>query len=114
MDLTPLRSSRQFRVFFAGGFITQLGSMVTYVAIPFQVAELTDSYIAVGLIGLAELIPLVLFGLYGGSLADRVDKRRMVLVGEAAALMLSAANLLTTVLTDQISTAPSGNRYAPI
>lgn len=98
MDLTPLRSSRQFRVFFAGGFITQLGSMVTYVAIPFQVAELTDSYIAVGLIGLAELIPLVLFGLYGGSLADRVDKRRMVLVGEAAALMLSAALAINALL----------------
>lgn len=98
MDLTPLRTSRQFRVFFAGGFITQLGSMVTYVAIPFQVAQLTDSFIAVGLIGLAELIPLILFGLYGGSLADRLDKRRVVLAGEAAALLLSATLVVNALL----------------
>mgnify|MGYP006201589611 CR=1 FL=1 len=65
----------------ASAAVTSLGSMVTYVAIPFQVAELTDSFLAVGLIGLAELVPLVIFGLYGGSLADRID-RRILIVGE--------------------------------
>jgi len=82
MDLTPLRTSPAFRIFFSGGLITSIGSMVTYVAIPFQIAQITGSYVAVGLIGLAELLPLVVFGLYGGSLADRVDRRRMVIVGE--------------------------------
>lgn len=97
LDLTPLRENRQFRLLFAGGLVTSLGSMVTYVAIPFQVAQITGSYVAVGLIGLAELVPLVVFGLYGGSLADRLDKRRVVLAGEAAALVLAgvlAANSL--------------------
>ncbi|MFM8773471.1 MAG: MFS transporter, partial [Actinomycetota bacterium] len=85
MDLTPLRTSPQFRLLFAGGLVTSLGSMVTYVALPFQVAELTGSFVAVGLIGVAELVPLVAFGLYGGSLADRLDKRRLVIAGEIAA-----------------------------
>lgn len=90
MDLTPLRTSPQFRLLFAGGLVTSLGSMVTYVALPFQVAELTGSFVAVGLIGVAELVPLVVFGLYGGSLADRLDKRHLVIAGEIAAFVLAA------------------------
>jgi MFS family permease len=88
MDVTPLRRSRPFRLLFAGGSVTSLGSMITYVAIPFQVAQLTGSFIAVGLIGLAELLPLIVFGLYGGSLADRLDRRRVVIVGEVGAGVL--------------------------
>ena len=85
LDLSPLRNSRDFRVLFTGGVITSLGSMVTYVALPLQIAQLTGSYIAVGVIGLVELVPLVVFGLYGGSLADRIDRRKMVIAGEIAA-----------------------------
>ena len=88
VDLTPLRTSPDFRRLFASGLVTAIGSMVTYVAIPFQVAQLTDSYIAVGLIGLCELVPLVVFGLLGGSLADTVDRRRMVLATEAVSCVL--------------------------
>ena len=47
-----------------------LGSMVTYVTLPFQIKQLTGSYIAVGLTGAVELIPLIIFGLYGGALVD--------------------------------------------
>ncbi|MFM9135680.1 MAG: MFS transporter [bacterium] len=100
IDLSPLRSNPQFRVLFTGGLITSLGSMVTYVAVPFQVAQITGSYVAVGLIGLAELLPLVLFGLYGGSLADRLDKRRVVLAGEAAAFLLSATLCVNALLPE--------------
>ena len=50
MDLTPLRQSRDYRLLFFSGVVTYLGSMITYVALPFQVAHLTDSYLAVGLI----------------------------------------------------------------
>ncbi len=85
LDLSPLRNSRGFRTLFTGGVITSLGSMVTYVALPFQIAELTGSYVAVGVIGLFELVPLLVFGLYGGSLADRIDRRRMIVAGEIAA-----------------------------
>ena len=85
VDLRPLRAPGPFRLLLASGLITAIGSMVTYVAIPFQVAELTGSYLAVGVLGVVELIPIVVFGLYGGALADRVDRRRMVLWTEAGA-----------------------------
>jgi MFS family permease len=98
IDLTPLRTQPAFRRLFIGGLVTSLGSMVTYVAIPFQVAELTDSFIAVGLIGLVELVPLVVFGLYGGSLADRVDRRILVVGGEIAAGVLVCVLALNAFL----------------
>ena len=47
MDIRPLRHSRDFRLLFVGGSVSFVGSMVTYVALPFQVAELTGSYVAV-------------------------------------------------------------------
>jgi MFS family permease len=97
IDITPLRTQPAFRRLFIGGLVTSLGSMVTYVAIPFQVAELTDSFLAVGLIGLAELLPLIFFGLYGGSLADRMNRRTLVVVGELGAgvlVLILAVNAL--------------------
>ena len=58
--------------------------MITYVALPFQIKELTNSYIAVGLMGAVELMPLIVFGLYGGVLADKIDRRKMILYTEIA------------------------------
>ena len=98
LDITPLRQSRDYRFIFASGLITFLGSMITYVALPFQVAELTGSFVAVGLIGLFQLVPLVVFGLYGGSLADSVDRRTMVLCTELAAGLLITALLVNALL----------------
>jgi MFS family permease len=72
--------------------------MFTYVALPFQVKELTGSYLAVGLIGLVEIIPLVVFGLYGGVLADHMDRKRMIWVTEFAALFLSTILLINSLL----------------
>jgi len=63
--------------------------MITYVALPFQIKELTNSYIAVGLMGAVELIPLIVFGLYGGVLADRVDRRKMILITEFALMIMT-------------------------
>ena len=53
--------------------------MVSYVAIPYQIYTLTGSNFAVGAIGLVELVPLIVFGLYGGALADHVDRRRLLI-----------------------------------
>ena len=64
--------------------------MITYVAVPFQIKELTHSYLAVGLSGLVEILPLIIFGLYGGVLADAVDRKKMVWATEAASLILTA------------------------
>ncbi|MBI1349853.1 MAG: MFS transporter [Actinomycetales bacterium] len=100
LDITPLRTSRNFRIVFASGLITYLGSMITYVALPYQVSQLTGSFVAVGLIGLAELGPLIIFGLYGGTLADRVDRRLMVLATETTAALLVGVLLLNSLLPD--------------
>jgi MFS family permease len=95
VDLTPLRQSRDFRLLFWAGTVFYLGGMVSYVAVPFQLYKLTGSNFAVGAVGIVELVPLVVFGLYGGALADHVDRRRMlVLTGLAQAVLtaLLAAN----------------------
>ena len=78
MDVTPLRTSRDFRLLFTAGTVFYFGAMVTYVAIPYQLYTLTGSNFAVGAIGLVELVPLIVFGLYGGALADHVDRRRLL------------------------------------
>ena len=98
LDLTPVRDLRDFRLLFISGGITRLGSMMTYVAIPFQIATITDSFVAVGFIGLAELVPLIVFGLFGGSLSDRLDRRSMVLMTEAAALACAAVLLANALV----------------
>ena len=82
MDLRPLRRHRDYRLLFAAQFVSFLGSMVTYVALPYQMYQLTGSSLAVGLLGLAELVPLLVTAFVGGALADAVDRRRMVLVTE--------------------------------
>lgn len=63
--------------------------MITYVAVPFQIKEMTHSYLAVGISGAVELIPLIIFGLYGGVLADSVDRKKMVWATEAASALLT-------------------------
>ena len=100
MDLSPLRASSQYRKLFFGGAISFLGSMVTYVAIPFQVKELTDSFTAVGLVGLLQLVPLILAGLCGGAIADAMDKRKVVLICEALSLLFSLVLVANYLLPD--------------
>jgi len=95
-DLRPLRTSRDFRLVFTSRTVTLFGSQATEVALLVQARELTGSAMAVGLLGAAELVPLVVFGLYGGALADRVDRRRLIRCCEAglgccAALLVANA-----------------------
>lgn len=97
VDLTPLRENRQYRLLFGSGLVTGLGSAATFVAMPFQVADITGSYVAVGVLGLLEILPLIVFGLWGGVLADRLDRRTMVLVTETA-FMFGVAVLLVNAL----------------
>lgn len=91
IDLTPIKSNRNFRNLWLSSLITRFGSMITYVAAPYQIKELTGSYIAVGLIGVAQIGPLIFFGLYGGSIADRYDRKKVVLWCELGFLVLASA-----------------------
>jgi MFS family permease len=89
VDISPLTKYPDFRAIWSAGFATYIGSMVTYVALPFQIKLLTNSYLAVGLMGAVEIIPLVIFGLYGGVLADKVDRKKMVWATEFLAMTAS-------------------------
>ena len=100
IDLSLLRSNRNLAILFYSGLISRMGSMITYVALPFQIKELTNSYLAVGLMGAAELIPLIIFGLYGGVLADAFDRRKLIIFGELSALALSALLLFNAQLAE--------------
>lgn len=93
LDTTPLRASRGYRNLLIGDSVSVIGTQVTAVAVPIQVYDQTGSAFAVGLVGLAGLLPIVLFGLYGGAVADAVDRRRLVLVTTALQAVLSAVLL---------------------
>ncbi len=100
IDISPLRKYPDFRNLWAAGLISYLGSMITYVALPFQLKELTGSYLAVGLLGIIEITPLIIFGLYGGVLADTVDRKKMIWATEAGALVLVLALLGNSLLAE--------------
>ncbi|CAM5545502.1 Enterobactin exporter EntS [Streptomyces glaucescens] len=97
-DLAPWRASADFRRLWLSGLITNFGSFLTFVALPVQIKELTGSAAAVGAIGAVELVPLVVFGLYGGALADAWDKRKLILWSEAGQGVLCAALLVNALL----------------
>jgi MFS family permease len=90
VDLGPLRHSRDYRLLAIGGFVSGLGTQVTLVALPFQVYVLTRSSFDVGMIGLAELIPLAALSLIGGTLADRTERRRLLMIAQVVQLSTSA------------------------
>ena len=79
VDTTPLRVSRDFRRLWIGQAVSFVGSMITIAALPYQVFHQTGSSLAVGLLGMAQLGPLLVFSLVGGAFADSVDKRRLLL-----------------------------------
>ena len=94
VDTTPLRASRDFRLLWIGQAVSFVGTMITTAALPYQVFQETRSSVAVGLLGVAQLVPLLVFSLMGGALADGVDKRRLLLgvnvVSLACAVALAA------------------------
>ena len=97
-DLAPLRTSAGFRLVFASRTVTALGTQASEVALLVQAKQLTGSPLAVGLLGAVELVPLVVFGLYGGVLADRLDRRALMRWGEAGLACCAAALLANALL----------------
>ncbi|MFD9489821.1 MFS transporter [Streptomyces sp. NPDC059991] len=89
-DLTPLRSSPDYRRLWFGNTISWVGQGMTALAISLQVYDITGSSFSVGLVGLFSLVPLMVFGLYGGAIADTVDRRKLGLASSSGSAVLSA------------------------
>src|ERR1700733_7382416 len=89
LDLTPLRRSRDYRAMISGLGVSQLGTQLTTVAVPFQVYAITRSSLVVGLVSLTQLFPLIIGSLLGGSLVDATDRRKLLIIVEGIAAMSS-------------------------
>src|SRR3954452_20068092 len=100
VDLGLLRRRREFGLLVLGQTVSELGSMATFVAIPFQAYELTGSSLAVGLLGLAEFAPIIALALVGGALADAFDRRRLVAIAETGAALVAALLFANALLPD--------------
>lgn len=98
LDPTPLRQSRNFRLLIGGQTVNLIGSQMTLVAVPYQIFLLTHSSLAVGALGLFQFLPQMCMYLVGGSLADMMDRRRLLLVTQSllafTALLLAVAAFL--------------------
>jgi MFS family permease len=90
-DVTPLRVNPDFRRLWFGNTVSYVGQQMTAMAVALQVYAITGSSFYVGLVGLCSLVPLIAFGLYGGAVADVVDRRKLGLVTACGATLLSAA-----------------------
>src|SRR5277367_6821804 len=98
VDITPLRESRDFRLLFTGQLISMLGTQLTVVAIPYQVYGETHSSLQVGAVSLAQLVPLVLGSLVGGTVGDGVD-RRILMLASGGLLALTSVGLAINATT---------------
>jgi len=96
LDLSPLRRHRDFRLVFLGQLVSGFGSFLTYVALPVQIYDLTKSSWAVGMVGTVQLVPLAVTALWGGAVADAIDRRRLLLWSEALLCVCSLALLLNS------------------
>jgi MFS family permease len=98
MDLTPLRVSRDFRLLFFGHSVSNFGDEIVAVAIPYQVFQLTGSTLAVGLLGLAALVPVFVFPIVGGAFADALERRKLVTVTHAILAAMSGLMAVNAAL----------------
>jgi MFS family permease len=97
LDTTPLRRDRDFRWLWSGQVVNGIGNQITRVALPYQVYVLTGSTLAIAALTLFQLVPILLFALGAGSLADALDRRRLLLATQAGLMACSVALVLLTI-----------------
>jgi len=95
-DLSPLRRHRSFRLLWFGQLVSTAGTQIRLVALPYQIYVLTGSVFHVGLLGLFQAIPLIALPLFGGVLADRMDRRRLLIATQSG---LAATSLALAIVT---------------
>jgi MFS family permease len=82
INIGPLKEYRDYRLLYFGQIISFLGSMVSYMTVPYQIYELTKDNWLVGMLGIVQVVPVLIFGILGGTYADRLDRRKLLLVSE--------------------------------
>ena len=97
VDPTPLRLDRDFRLLWTGQSVSSVGRMITSVALPYQVYVLTHNLLMLGALSLVQLVPILIFALGGGAVADAVDRRRLLLATQLG-LAASSAGLMVLAL----------------
>jgi MFS family permease len=103
LDLSPLKVSRDYRLLFFGQLVSFFGSMMTFIVVPWQMYQITQSSAMVGYIYLAEFVPMVVLAFVGGALADFLDKRKMLRLTEIGQTVTTAILLINSMLpTPQI------------
>lgn len=102
IDISLLKKNRNYALLFIGQFISFVGTMITTVALPYQIYQLTQSSLMVGLLSLVQLIPLLITALLGGVLADKYNRRNLVVLSEAC-LAIGCALLAINAYIDQPS-----------
>src|SRR5580704_5653263 len=90
VDARSLRESQPFRRLWFGQLISMVGRQITLVAVPYQVYSLTHSALDVGLLGIVQVVPLICGSLGGGAIADRFDRRRVLIVTQLGLALCSA------------------------
>lgn len=101
-DLAPFRHSRDFRLLTTGQEASSIGMMICYVALPYQAYLISHSSLIVGLLSVAELLPVLLAGLVGGTLADALERRRLILIAQAVAIGCCAVLLANALIWRQL------------
>src|SRR5262249_43240917 len=100
LDLGPLRAHRDFRLLYIGQLVSTFGNNLTTVGLLYQIFVLTQSPLAVGILGVVQFVPLLLLAFAGGALADAIDRRRLVQVTELALAGLSGALVVNALLPE--------------
>ena len=94
LDTEPLRRDRDYRWLWSGQVVNGIGNQITRIALPYQVYVLTGSTLAIAALTLFQLVPILLFALGAGSLADAVDRRRLLMATQAGLAACSLALVL--------------------
>ena len=98
LDISPLKASRDYRLLFFGQLVSFFGSMMTFIIVPWQMYEITQSSAMVGYIALAQFVPMVLLGFVGGALADYFDRRMMLRATEVGQTLMTVVLLVNASL----------------
>ncbi len=94
IDITPLKISRDYRLLFFGQLISAFGTAMSFVVLPVQVYQLTQSTVMVGLLSAFEFVFILFFAFVGGAYADFIDKRRMLRLTEIGQTLVTTALVL--------------------